>query len=199
MTALYGPILGADDVRNAVIEHLRTWAPAYVAEVARQTTTAAEHFRDFDIRDDQDLDNGDQMPACLVLCPTIQPAGVHGDRVHATASVDVWIYAQGRTVPESVQSVGRLAKAVRAAVMQHRQLDGFARDTRWLGEGLERPVADRERQRAFTSGAVVLFEVDLATVTDRSLGPDTPPDDPSTVPDDPETIATTNVQIDALE
>lgn len=202
MTDLYQPIIGADDVRAAYKAHLVAWTPAYLAEVARQAGIAPAdqpRFESFEIRSDNVLDNFAQLPALSVQCDEIEPIGSHADgSIDVRANVIVRVYAGATTHEESTQLVARMAKAVRAAVLQHRTIGGLALTTVWVSEVYAEPRPD-ERAEAFAGGAAIIFDSTVCDVTDHTAGPRTPPADPLATPDDVPTADTVTVTVDHME
>jgi hypothetical protein len=188
----YGRILGADDVHDAMLAHLKAWTPAYIAEVARQAGLAPDAlpaFRDWDVLPEASARAEHRLPSCVVTSQGMDEAledgdGVMSGRWMVTASA----YASARTSVETQRLVARYAKAIRAAVMQHRSLGGFAYDVACVGEGYADEPLDSERpDHGVLGGASVVFAIRVDAITKTFAGPLEPPADPLTVPaDDPQ-------------
>jgi hypothetical protein len=193
--SIYGPIVGADDLRAAVRDHLSAWAPAYIAEVARQAgldADAVPPFRQYDVRTELDgLPDYDALPALQVLCDELTPRLLDADGdIFADAVVQVRVYAAGRDEESTTQAVARYIKAVRAAVLQHRNLSGAAAGVQWIGEGFAEPVP-ADRAEAWGAGGIVAFSIAVASpLVNVFDGPTAVPDDPTTDPGDTPTVLT---------
>lgn len=188
--SLYGPIIGADDVADRVKDHLVQWAPAYIAEVARQAALPAATlppFGLFEIRADDVLEAWASLPACHVRCHDTKPVQQRGGRIAAQFPVSIRVAAGGTDESTTARLVARYAKAVRAALLQHPSLDGFAEAVRLTGESYTNP---RSAKDLWAGEATVNITVTVAAIVDMDGGPVVPPADPLLPPAaDPETTS----------
>lgn len=200
--SVYGPLGGADQIRDRVRDHLILWMPAYVAEVARQRGLPPSDLpvpASLAVRNDtSDLPAFDQLPAVHVICEGLQARLAHADgAIDATATIQVRVYAAGVDEDTASRNVAAYLAAVRGAVMQHRDLSGLATTSRWAGEAMAEPVPG-ERRDAWGSGGAVVFEVDVAALVNVYDGPVQPPADPLAAPGDTPTSATVTTTLRRL-
>lgn len=191
MTGLFGPIVTEADVRAAAIATIRLWLPAYTDEVARQKTLTLPTIRTYGTTGNPA--EPDEMPGCFVIAPgLIGKPERHGDGTHSVLwALGVGVLVADTTFDAAIATAGAYGAALRALLVQHGDLGGFAQETTWADEET-RPLA-YERDRAVAS-ASLMFEVRLASVVNRFGGPLTPPADP-TVPTPTTQVAGTGVTL----
>lgn len=192
MTDLYGTIIGADDVRAAAKAHAVKWLPAYLAQIGRQHDVVLPLPGRYEIRQDAGLPSRSRLPAVLFHCEQLRATEIDGDGnywARALLDIDLWVMAD--TDEHASQLVGRYAKAVRAAFLQHRTLDGFAVTTRWVEEAFTDPAARAGDQPGFLAIGSVGLQVDIADVVNVTYGPSEPPQ--AEPPDDAPVVATVTV------
>lgn len=186
--SLYGPLVTVEDVRLALTAHLRTWAPSYIAEVARQRSTTLPGFRGYTV------ETGDDFPVCITACAgTTGDLIKHGDgKITAAYTVGAAAVAAAPTREEATALAGYYGAAIRGAVVQHPDLSGYAAGCEWTGETVE--------EVAYTSEQAIVacterFTIWVDDVTDTRGGPLTPPVDPDTDPGEWPTVDTVTVTV----
>lgn len=198
MTTLYQPIVTGVQVRDALTATIQAWANAYTDEVGRQHSVTLPPIRTYGVSLGM-LPTGevaDELPACVVVAP-----GIAGDPVRrgtgdqdATWAVGVGVVVADLSADPALDLAALYAAAVRALLVQHGSLGGFARGTTWLDE--EYVEVAYERDRVVAAGNLKL-EVEVAAVVNRFGGPTVPPVDP-TVPLPTVAVATTSVDLRRL-
>jgi hypothetical protein len=183
---VYGRIITRGDVRDAVTDHLQEWSQAYIGEVAVQRGKGRcdlPQFRSFRFStEDVDKWPDDQLPACVVVCPGLADTpDRQGDGVHdGEWSVGVGVIVSARDQESTDELVGIYTAAVRAALIQHPSLGGFASGVRWIDEDTI-PSLGFDDSRTIAGGRVVLG-VKVDAVVDSFGGPKAAPDDPCVDP-----------------
>lgn len=189
--SIYGQIITFHQVELAMKNFLQRWLPTYLAEMERQTgrtpgslprPVAWSNTTEFTKFPEENL------PLVVIVCPSITGTPVkegNGSyRVAYPVGVAVVVKAGGSRPKESVRALaGIYSAAVRAAVLQHRGLDGFAITTNWIDERSDDIPVDA--RRSLGSGQNV-FEVEVRDVVSAHMGtsePD-PPADPLEDPGD---------------
>lgn len=170
---LFGPILLGTSVTDAMEAHLKLWLPTYLAEMKRQHGVNLPAVRSYNFSSDVEKWPERQLPAVLVVSsgtadePTMDGGGAYT----ATYTVGVGVVAAGRSEEETLQLAQAYAAAVRACVVQHPSLGGFALGTRWLGE--EWDTIESSKARTLV-GAQEVFVVTVKDVTTAHAGPGVP-------------------------
>lgn len=182
---LYGTIITGKHVRAAVEATLKRWMPDYIGEVARRNGKAAgdlPNFRSYSSVLEPDKFTEDQLPSCVIVAPGLfgEPHRRGTGRYEADWSVGVGAVVRGKDRASTFDLTEYYAAAVRAILVQHPSLGGFAQHTDWLGERYDELSTQDLRTIAF---AVVQFSVTVEGVVDTSQGPTapsgvTPPPDP---------------------
>jgi hypothetical protein len=194
-TDAYGPLLGADTARDAIKATLQLWTPSYIAAISAARGLPAsgagsmKPVQDWTIRPEYRTLPVSSSPAILVTCPgTVKGKAptIHGDgNIRADWLTEVSIVVFGDDWEPTADLTTRYATAVRAAILQHRSLNGVALNTVWLGE----QYAEVEHSSTRTLGvAVIHFAVTLDAVMNVQAGPITPPIAPAIaypLPDNP--------------
>lgn len=194
---LYGPILGLDDVAAAVEAFLQRWLPGYLAAVARRHDQALPAIADFDLAGAELPDLAERSyPAVVISSPGVE-FDLGAGQLDGGWLVAVTVYVQASSRRAARTLVGRYVKAARAAVMQHRSLDGFASTT--FAERESYAVVPDTALNGFRAGGTLLLRVWVAAVTDLHGGPDEPPADPAADPGDAPAVATVGVAVEPLE
>lgn len=192
---VYGRIITRGDVRDAVMDHLKNWSKAYIGEVATQREKARCDLPDFRSwrfsTEDGEKWPEDQLPACVVVCPGLADTPIRqGDGIHdGEWSVGVGVIVSARDQDSTDELVGIYTAAVRAALVQHPSLGGFASGVEWIDEDTI-PNLGFDDSRTIAGGRVVL-KVRVDSVVDSFGGPKAPPDDPCVDPGDWGTVQAT--------
>ena len=188
--SVYGPLVTIEDVRLALTAHLRTWSPAYLAEVGRQRSVTLEEFRGYT------TSTGDEFPVCLTAAASVDAPMDHGDgTVTASFSAAAAAVVSGATREEATALASYYGAAIRGAVLQHPDLSGFASGCDWTGEAIEEVAFDTGQAIV---ACTVRFTVDVDGVIDMRGGPLTAPVDPTADPGDWPHVVTTAAPIERL-
>jgi hypothetical protein len=178
--SVYGPIILASDVEDAIRDVLRDWIDSYLWEIERQhgmevgglesprswvTSAAIEKFPE------------DQLPCVVITSPgTTDAPAADGQglyRVHWRIDVATQAAAAGNRI--ALRLARLYTAAMRAICVQH-QNSGLARRVDWLGERYD--VLDTVDDRTVCIG-VVSLRVEVYDVTNRNAAPDEPEPQPS--------------------
>lgn len=182
--SIHGEVIGADDLRLALKQHLALWTPAYIAEVARQLGLPADAlpmFRSYEIRTDDVFEDRQNLPGVNVRCDGFTAQRKSGRTVRATSTVVVQVFVTSTSEENATQLVGRYLKAVKLAVVKHPRLGGIADGVLWE---LDRYTPPRTRQRLVASGGASVFTVTVPDAMHITPGADEPPADPFADPGD---------------
>ena len=202
MTALYPPpqpdvfgqILSAAHVRGALLSTIQLWSPTYIAEVSATSGIAMAPFGTWEAIYDNRALPPDQTAACWVTCtttnPRMPPERQGNGTYRAWWLAEANIVAYGLAWDQAADLISLYMAAVRSAVIQHRDLGGFADDTRWLGEATKE--VEHSPNRTIETG-VVQFRVTVNGMTQDGFGPAAPSTASLTQPGP--TILTTPVTI----
>lgn len=185
--SIYGPLVTIEDVRLALTSHLRMWAPTYIEEVARHRGLTLPAFRGYA------AETADSLPVCVTACAAAENPTRHGDgAVSARFVVEAAAVVSAPTREEATAVAGYYGAAIRGAVLQHRDLSGFAAGTYWDGEAIEEVAFDTERAIV---ACTVRFLVDVDNVINTHGGPLEPPTNPTVDPGDWPTVDTIDVDV----
>lgn len=199
-TGPFRPILPAQAVEQALVEHCREWLPSYIAEVCRQAGLGASFlsvpetyftFPEFDKWPEQHL------PCVIVTTPGATGFDYGGDgSVGATFTAGVGIVAKAPKKELTNRNCKLYAAALRASIIQNINLGGRVGSVELLTERYD----ELDSSSARTLGAGVLtMNVRVENVADMYGGPEAPPVDPLEPPDDYPIAETYNVQVDKTE
>jgi len=187
---VYGRLIDATQVEDAVEDSLKLWLPAYIAEVERQNSMDPQSLplpASYSRVNEFYKWSEDQLPAVLIVSPGLAPTipKMKGNGIyHCWWRVGVAIIAAGQDRETTRMLAKRYTAAVRGALLQHAGLGDFgAEGITWNGER-NSDVPD-DSTRTLGSGACT-FDVEVSEVVNARLGPSTPPDDPYVDQDWPE-------------
>lgn len=184
---LFGPLIDGDMVERAVIAHLQTWLPPYLAEIEERKELPAGALP---VPDNWNLVSEDegsrwpehQLPSGIVICPGLgSPPVKHGDgAIDAAYEVAIAIVVSGRDEHETRRYAHLYGAAVSLLMLQKpamkgTDLEGHVLGVDWLDE---EPAGDEKRR---TLGSMrQAFNVQLSDVRNAQLGPAeaAPPIDP---------------------
>lgn len=198
-----GPLLGADDVRDAIKATLDTWTPYYIAIEserlvgagkiggANQPTNPLPIFGTW-VNELTHRNVGTGQPAAYeVTCPgTVGPPELSGVQQCATYAGVIRVQVFGTDWQEAADLTSYYEKAVRWAILQHRSLGHFAQATKWVGTAYEGIAHSSTRTEGI---ATCRYDVRVLNVTQVDRGPATvpaqpwvaaPPQDPTVGPGD---------------
>lgn len=174
---IFGPIVTGKTVRNRMSGHLRTWLPTYLPEISRQDGRAAEALplprswvSALDLTDGKFIE--DAMPSCVVVAPGLieEPVRKSGMWI-ATWAVSVGVVVSGQDRENTFDLSELYAATVRAAVLQHPSLGGFATGIDWMGERYD--DIPNEMLRTLAAGTVQ-FAVEVQDALRPADGPEEP-------------------------
>jgi hypothetical protein len=200
-----GPLLGADDVRDATRAVIETWSPYYLSIVSQRLLAAGKlgegspypnPLRDFEywtLEPSNRAGGTGSSPVFLVTVPnTIGKPRLRGNGTY----ISVWrsqvlVDVYGKTWEAAADLVSFYEKAVRLSVLQHRSLGGLAMSTSWQGTQLR---ASEHAGTRVEAQAILAFDVQVdgsASILGAPAAPLAPAQPP---PADP-TVETTVVQV----
>ena len=179
---LYGAVVTARDVREAVITNLKDWSPAYVGEVSVQSGRvrcgdgALPPFRSFGTAASFSTFPEDQLPACVVVFPGLSQTPVRqGDGTYlAEWSVGIGVVVSGKDRDSTDDLVRLYSAAVRMAMIQKPSMSGFALGCRWIDENYDELAYDDSRTIA---AGIVSLGIEVDAVMNAFGGPKVPPED----------------------
>jgi hypothetical protein len=179
---LYGAVVTARDIREAVIGNLKDWSPAYVGEVSAQSGRARcgdgalPPFRSFGTGTSFSTFPEDQLPACVVVVPGLTETPVRqGDGTYlAEWSVGIGVVVSGKDRDSTDDLVRLYSAAVRMAMIQKPSMGGFALGCRWIDENYDELAYDDSRTIA---AGIVSLGIEVDAVVNSFGGPKVPPED----------------------
>lgn len=191
---LFGPIIHAGQVEDAAAATLELWLPTYLREIERQHSRdqlALPDPKSWLIYSQADRPEDwpeSGLPAILLMCPGLKGAP---EREGAGSYRARWDLQAGAVVsasrPAQTRQLAQLyGAAIRAAILQHPGLGGFAQAVTWTDESNGDMSPVDSRSLGYTS---VAFAVDVHAVVDAAGGPLLP--DASADPDGPEWLDVT--------
>lgn len=196
--SVYGSIVSGSQVDDAVLAHLQDWLPAYLNEAARQAEVDVPTMpRTWAKRVDGSWWPEDRFPVVVVTTQGIQADGVERRGDGAAGGwfvVSVTAFVNGKSADDARLTAQTYTAALRAAVVQHGALGGFAQAIDWRGEGYD--LIDAEDEARVYAGGQIVIGVLVEEIVNAFGGPATPPTDPG-VPgtDDPTVASHTEVLI----
>jgi hypothetical protein len=148
-----GTIVTGRDVELAVLRFLKRWAGAYLAECERQrgfAPGALPRIRTWTIANEFETWPEDQLPCLLLVSPGLaeapMPDGAGVYRAKFTLGLAVIVSA--RTGDETAALAKLYCAAMRAAILQHQSLEGFATGVEWIDENYDARRSLRLKSRA---------------------------------------------------
>jgi hypothetical protein len=181
-----GAIVTGRDVELAALTFLKRWAGTYLAECERQramTPGALPRIRSWTTAPDFETWPEDQLPCVLLVSPGLADAPLpDGAGVYrAKFTLGVAVIVSTARMDETARLAKLYVAAMRAAILQHQSLEGFASGIEWLDENYDDlPSID---DRSLGAGQAI-FAVQVDGFARRWNGPKTPqdPPDPDTDP-----------------
>lgn len=178
---IFGPIVTGRDVRNAMRDHLKLWLPTYLPEIARASGRSGADLQQprswvsaLDLPGGKFIEN--QMPSCVIVAPgLVEEPMKRGGLYICRWGVSVGLVVSGQDRENTFDLSELYAASVRAAVLQHASLSGFATGTDWLGERYDDIPNDMSRTLA---AGTVQFSVEVQGALMPGEGPDAPLVDP---------------------
>jgi hypothetical protein len=183
---VYGPLVAASDVEDALLTLLGNWMPSYLAELERHHNYAVgslPQVRSWVRSAEVEKFPEDQLPCVMLASPGLTDAPVTDGDGRYTARWRVLVAAEIAARGNRLAlALARLyATGLRAIAVQQQALAGLdVRRVDWMGERYD--VLDSADDRT-TCIAQVELAVEIADVTDRNAGPLVPEVTPG--PDSP--------------
>ena len=137
----FGPIVGGDDVRSALVATINLYAPSYIAEVSARMmasgaiATPLDEFGTWRNEPDYRTLTTNRAPAYMVQVQGTQgvPETFGNGLVAAKWLVDVETVVWGTDWQDTQTLVLAYDKILRSIILQHRSLGGVVNGTAWLG------------------------------------------------------------------
>jgi hypothetical protein len=175
VTSIFGPIIAADELEDAVTAHLQTWWLTYSREFEIQRGYAQDSLpapRAYLVAEEVDREAADALPALVVVSPGLTgPPKQEGDgSFRATFGLAVGVFVSANTRRNTERLVRQYAAIIRAIMLQ-RQGD-YADGTTWTDESYDDDFSFTDQQTI--SAGQVVFNVEVANVVTRSGGPAAP-------------------------
>lgn len=203
---VYGPLVGAFTIQEAVNDTLKRWLPAYIAEFNRvlggeilQVPLKYRYKPDY-----RSAAEGID-PSILVVCPGTTGKPVkNGNQTRAEWAVEASVCVGGNNDWQHTMALTTAyGTAMRACLAQQKSLGGIAETTTWVGESYKEKEITTQRVWGLM---VVNFVVTTSNTMDPNGGPPLPEfaadwanPDPSVAPPAPEPIIeTATVTIEQL-
>jgi hypothetical protein len=173
MGNVFGRIVTGISVQKAMDNTVRLWAADYLAEVASQEgRQALPNFRSYVGQLDPALFQPEQLPSCVIVAPGLaEKPRRHATTYTAKWAVGVVCIVSGQTESNTFDLLQLYTAAVRAIVLQHPSLGGFASGIEWVTERYDN--LGNDDLRTLGSG-INQFNVEVEGVTDIRLGPSEP-------------------------
>jgi hypothetical protein len=200
----FGNVITGDDVLTAVQSTIDNWIGTYLALMARHveqdpTTEGGvlPSFKSYPASLDISRFPEDQLPACIIVVPSITDAPEkkgNGSYI-ANFQVGIGVAVSAPTRARTLKLAQLYAAAVRLLIIQKRSLGGFAMGVTWTREEYTGNILRSDDMRTMAIG-VLEFTVQVDNVANNSQGPEVP------IPNNAEptgwaTIETTNILLDA--
>lgn len=201
-TQAIGPIVTGRDVELAALKLLKRWSGTYLAEAERQREREPKslpRIRGWTVAPDFEKWPEDQLPCVLLVCPGLaeQPMPNGGGVYRAKYALGLAVIVSAATMSDTAELAKLYVACMRAALLQHSSLEGFAIGVDWLDENYDDLPSDDDR--SLGAGQAV-FAVELDAFARRWNGPVTPseppPVDTDPLPVDPTVQTITDVHID---
>jgi len=184
MSSVFGAMLSASQIEDAVTATLQKWYPTYLAEQARRLSISPNSLpapQNYTNRNSFDAEQGEKIPKVVVIAPGIIEVPLHDGAGFYRA---VWRVGVGiATAAKDEQSSNMLVKAYGAATRglvmnktaHEARKNGVTITTvRWIEE--EYPDIPIPSQHMLYKAASLYFAMDVDNVASRFGGPDEPGD-----------------------
>jgi len=170
----YGPLVSAIDVELALLNIARTWIADYLADVERQHELNVGYLpypRSWVVSSEVEKMPEDQTPAILIASPGLTDPPRADGRGSYTARwrVNVGVHMSARGNSVALVLVRLYVLALRAMFSQQQRVDELAlRRIDWMDERYDTLASIDDRT---VCTATVELAVEIADVTNRSMGP----------------------------
>lgn len=200
MTSIYGPIITAPDIEDAVRGTLQRWLDTMLGEVERQSngrwaTRGILRPKSWEFVTDYKAPNAERRLPCIAVEAGPERRTYTGDgMVNTQLGLDVFVLAKGPQRGQTRDVLAGLVQGVLMVLEMHSELDGFA-DGTVIGE-ITRDAMPAEKTKT-AAGARIPITVLVSDVGARWGGPEEPDDPPPTPlpPTSPEYPAHTETNV----
>lgn len=181
---LFERIVTGRQVERAVGDHLEQWMHTYLREIERDAERPVGQIRrprGYFAFSELDKWPEESTPCIVIVSPGLidEPTRRGNSSYEATWGVGVVPVVSSTDEINTRDLALDYTAAVRAAVMQHKSLGGFASGVTWRGENYD--VVPFEASRALGAGQVA-FGVTVENVLTEQAGPVEPLPDPTIDP-----------------
>jgi hypothetical protein len=186
-TSAIGPIVTGRDVELAALRMLKRWSSTYLAEAERQTgrtVGSLPRVRAWTTAPDFEKWPEDQLPCVLLISPGLaEPPNVRGTgNYRARFSLGIAVIVSAARMDDTAALAKLYCATLRACLLQHQSLEGFAAGVTWLDENYDDlPSID---DRSLGAGQAI-FAVEVDGISTRWNGPTSPDSEPPEPPTDP--------------
>lgn len=186
---VFGKVLIASEIEEAITNLLQKWFPTYLAEIARQLGQNRNIFpapQNYTNRNSFDAEAGEKIPKVVVISPGLATGPVRRQMgaYHATWRLGVGVATGAKDEQSANMKVKVYGGAVRAILPQQQGDTGIPGLTQitWINELYEDMNIPNQHQ--LYKAASLLFSVEVEGVVDQHKGPtaptiDAPPDWPT--------------------
>lgn len=198
--SVFGQIITAKMVADAVKASVQKWVVTYLAEIARinGVTEKFQPFLSYPTELDLTKYPEDMLPALVTVCPGTTKTTKRGAIYEAEWSVGLGIVLSGQNESDSYQLVTDYTAAVRALLVQHPALDvPWVTGLEYIAERYDNGPLRTEDTRTLGLGSLALAVTTMGVV-DASQGPLVPIDDGS-APGDWPTVELAGVTVTGQE
>lgn len=133
----YGPLIGGTAVQESIYNTLQEWLPSYIAEANRQLgSTILKDVTEYRHRPEFRTLPKDIECAILVTVPGTSGVPKNTQeftRANWRAEIHSFVYGS-KDWQETQALTNAYATVIRTCLVQHRDLNGFAETTKWMGE-----------------------------------------------------------------
>ncbi len=194
----FEPIVTRIQIANAAKQLLRSWLPAYIAEIERQNDLEPESLpmpRSYSTRTEVTKWGEDQTPAVVIVCPGLSgPPKRDGQGIWSTPwGLAVAVITSGKAQESVIANSSFYGAALRACLLQRGPLPGVDGRLFWLDEAYtDIPEGDSRSLAA----ARVEFECLIPAAVNDMAGPAptvAPPEDPYAPPENWPAVNTTHL------
>ena len=176
---VYGPLYGGHSIQEAYYATIQKWLPSYIFDINRKLGSDVLQVPD-EYRYRPDYRTLPRTAVCAVLVVVPGTTGTpdrQGDgRLRTTWEAQVSAFVFGTKDWQQTQALTHAyAAAIRACIVQHPSLDGFAETTTWHNER----YAEGEHSSTRTTGLAI---IDFETTLENTMNVFDGPPDPSVYP-----------------
>lgn len=167
--SIFGKIISAVDVENAVESFIRLMQADYLAEVAAQAGMSRGDlplFRSFPRLVDMTKWEEDQTPTCIIAAPgTLQQPTVRSRQLNVRWALGLGCIVAAKDMESTMRLCQLYTAALRTMIMQNQSLGGTSDGVVYLSERYDQMNPARN-----IAAGVVQFGVDVLGITDISQG-----------------------------